>query len=201
MADWRPGGFDAIIGPMQTIASVFWRRLDVPGHDACRLERHAESWQLDGAAVFLHTDGRPARLDYRVYCDKAWHTKWARVRGWIGAAAVDLAVARDARGQWTLNDEPAADLGHCIDFDLGFTPATNLVQLRRLNLKQGESAEVPTAWIDLDDDALGLLTQRYERVGEAEYAYSAPRFDYKATLRATPEGFVTDYPTLWQAVA
>jgi len=185
---------------MQTMATMFWRRLDVPGHDACRLERHAETWQLDGAAVFLHTDGRPARLDYRVCCDKAWHTKWARVRGWLGSGALDFAMARNARGEWTLNDEVVPELGHCVDFDLGFTPATNLTHLRRLNLKAGESADVPTAWMDLDGDTLGLLMQRYERVGENEFAYEAPRFDYKATLRATPEGFVTDYPTLWEAV-
>ena len=47
---------------MQTIATILWRRLDTPGHDVCRLEHDGESWQLDGAAVFRHDDGRPAEL-------------------------------------------------------------------------------------------------------------------------------------------
>ena len=185
---------------MQTIATIFWRRLDAPGHDACRLERHGESWQLDGAAVFQHTDGRPARLDYRVCCDKAWHTKWGRVRGWVGAAAVDFAIARNARGDWTLNEEVVPEMAHCIDLDLGFTPATNLVQLRRLNLQNGESADVPVAWIDLDGDSLAAVAQRYKRHGDGEYAYESPRFEYKDTLKVGAEGFVTRYPGLWESV-
>jgi hypothetical protein len=185
---------------MQTIATIFWRRLDAPGHDACRLERHGESWQLDGAAVFRHSDGQPARLDYRVFCDKAWHTKWGRVRGWIGSGAVDFSIARNARGDWTLNDEVVPELGHCIDLDLGFTPSTNLVQLRRLNLKKGEAADVPAAWIDLDGDSLSALLQRYTRQSDGEYDYEAKRFDYKDTLKVTAEGFVMHYPGLWEAV-
>ena len=59
-----------------TIASVLWRRLDAPGHDACRLERSAAGWTLEGAAVF--GDGAPARLSYRLDCDDAWARGRAR---------------------------------------------------------------------------------------------------------------------------
>ena len=88
--------------------------------------------------------------------------------------------------------------GHCVDLDLGFTPATNLLALRRLHLATGESADAPAAWIDLDNGALSELPQRYERRGDADYWYTAQRFDYQAMLNVTPEGFVTPYPTLWQ---
>lgn len=184
---------------MQTVASILWRRLDAPGHDACRLERNASAWQLDGAAVFRLEDGRIAQLHYRVRCDLLWHTQWGTVRGWLGGAAVDLSIARDARGHWKLNDEAVADLSHCVDLDLGFTPATNLLQLRRLNLAPGEAADAPAAWLDLDGGVLSELTQRYERRGAAEYAYEARRFDYAATLGVTDDGFVRDYPRLWAA--
>ncbi|RZL63617.1 MAG: hypothetical protein EOP81_12120 [Variovorax sp.] len=184
---------------MNIVATQFWCRLDTPGHDACRLEQHGDAWQIDGAAVFRHTDGRPARLDYRVHCDRAWHTRWGRVRGWIGSRAVDLAIARTAAGEWSLNDAAVPGLAHCIDLDLGFTPATNLLSLRRLHLAVGERAEVAAAWVDLDDDALTPLVQHYERRGETSYAYEAPRFDYRALLGVTPEGFVRDYPGLWCA--
>src|SRR5207244_2474062 len=34
------------------VAAILWRRLDTPGHDACRLERSDAGWELDGTAVF-----------------------------------------------------------------------------------------------------------------------------------------------------
>ncbi|VTU33445.1 putative glycolipid-binding domain-containing protein [Variovorax sp. RA8] len=183
---------------MQIVATMFWRRLDLPGHDACRLEKHGDGWQLDGAAVFRGENGQPARLDYRVHCDKAWHAKWGRVRGWIGSLPVDFAIARAANGEWSLNDQRVPGLAHCTDLDLGFTPATNLLPLRRLNLQVGESAEAPAAWLDLDNEDLSALAQHYERRSEAEYWYQSPRFDYEGLLVTVPEGFVTHYPTLWQ---
>ena len=34
------------------VGAVLWRRLDTPGHDACRLVRNDAGWQLEGTAVF-----------------------------------------------------------------------------------------------------------------------------------------------------
>lgn len=186
---------------MQIIASMLWRRLDTPGHDACRLERSGDNWQIDGAAAFRNEDGRIAQLHYRVRCDKSWHTQWATVRGWLGGENIDLSIVHQAHGGWKLNDVPVMELGHCVDLDLGFTPATNLLQLRRLHLPLGDAAEAPVAWLDVDNASLNELQQRYERRGESEYWYTTRRFDYAAMLNVTPEGFVRHYPTLWEAHA
>ncbi|MEH3087220.1 MAG: putative glycolipid-binding domain-containing protein [Xylophilus ampelinus] len=182
---------------MRTFASILWRRLDAPGHDACRLLGGPEGWRLDGAAALRWPDGRPAALAYRVCCDAAWRSRRGTVRGWIGDRAVDVVLARDADG-WRCGATPVPGLAHCIDLDLGFTPATNLLPLRRLALAAGASAAAPAAWLDLDArPMLGLLDQRYRRTGAFEYAYEAPGAVYAATLRTTAEGFVREYPGLW----
>jgi hypothetical protein len=46
--------------------------------------------------------------------------------------------------------------------DLGFTPATNLLQLRRPALEPGQAAAAPAAWLDVSAGTLEELTQRYE---------------------------------------
>ena len=189
----------AIIHSMQTVASMLWRRLGTPGHDVCRLDRNGENWQIDGAAAFRNEDGRYAQLHYRVRCDRAWHTQWGTVRGWLGSEAIDLSIVRDSHGAWKLNDVPVAEIGHCVDLDLGFTPATNLLHLRRLHLAPGEASDAPAAWLDLESATLVELSQRYERRSETNYWYAAPRFDYAAMLDVTEDGFVRHYPTLWEA--
>lgn len=179
-------------------ASILWRRLDTPGHDACTLAKLDAGWVLDGMSVFRH-DGVPARIGYRVVCDGAWRTEQGRVRGSVGARALDFTVLRAGDGTWALNGDAIRGLEDCVDLDLGFTPATNLTQLRRIALAEGQAAEVPVAWLDVDAGTLALLPQRYERRGEHGYWYEAPSAHYAGLLETDPAGFVRRYPGLWEA--
>ena len=185
--------------PPASSASILWRRLDGPGHDTCRLEQHEDGWSLDGVAVFA-SQGAPARLAYRVSCDHAWRTRDGQVRGWLGEQPVDWYIAHIA-GVWTLNDFECPGLADCVDLDFGFTPATNLFQVRRIALEVGQSADVPVAWLDAASTRLERLAQHYQRRGELSYWYESPRFDYSGLLELTPAGFARNYPALWEAVA
>jgi uncharacterized protein len=180
-------------------ALVLWHRLDTPGHDACRLVARDGGWQLEGTAVFHHEEV-PARLSYLVACDSAWLTRSGQVRGWLGQRELELQIVRTVGGAWTLNGVVVPGLERCVDLDLGFTPATNLLPIRRLALAAGEAAEAPAAWLEVETGTLSLLPQRYERRGEETYWYEAPRFDYAALLEVTASGFIRRYPELWEMV-
>ena len=182
-----------------TGSSILWRRLDGPGHDACRLEQHGSGWQVEGSAVF-QLSGRPAQLSYAAACDHSWRALSGHVRGWIGDRTVELCIERSSRGAWTLDAEPAPGLHDCVDLDFGFTPATNLLQLRRLALQIGQGVDAPAAWLDVSSATVDVLVQRYERRTETTYWYEAPRFNYAEMLEVDRIGFVRRYPGLWQAV-
>jgi len=120
------------------------------------------------------------------------------VRGWVGVETIAIVIARATDGHWLLNDEPVRGVEDCFHVDFGFTPSTNLAQLRRAALANGETAEVPVAWLDVPPGMLTRLEQRYRRVSETSYDYDAPRFAYHAVLEVTPAGFVRRYPELWE---
>lgn len=87
-----------------------------------------------------------------------------------------------------------------MDIDLGFTPATNLIALRRLSLKVGQRAEAPAAYLRFPQMRLVMLPQTYLRVGRTEYEYHAPTVGYAGTLRVLPSGEITQYPGLFERV-
>jgi len=180
------------------VDAILWRRLDAAGHDACRLERRDDGWRLEGSATFLQ-EGAPACLSYALDCDGAWRTREGTVRGWVGDRKLEHRVARSSGGAWTLDGRAVPELAGLVDLDLGFTPATNLLQLRRLDLRIGQAADAPVAWLDVPAGTLSVLRQRYERRSRSEYAYEAPRFGYAAVLQVGPLGFVESYPGLWEA--
>ncbi|MET0397159.1 MAG: putative glycolipid-binding domain-containing protein [Longimicrobiaceae bacterium] len=177
-------------------AAVLWRRLDLPGHDHARLSPRPGGWLLSGAALFAH-DGLPCRLDYRVLCDAAWRTESATVQGWAGSEPVRVRLAADAERRWRLDGAEQPQVEGCVDVDLGFTPATNLLALRRLDLPVGAAAEVRSAWLDYPGFAMEPLPQRYRRTGESTYAYESSGGAFTAELRVNAASFVTHYPGLW----
>lgn len=184
--------------PDATIATAFWTRLDTDGHDACRLARTSAGWRLAGCATFLH-EAKACALAYAVDCDDAWRTLSARVDGFVGHDRLVFDVSR-AGDTWLMNGMPQPDAAGQIDLDLGFTPATNLLALRRLDLAQGAHATAPAAYYLEFTTALGRLDQTYRRLDENRYAYESPAHGYRAELVVHPTGFVTDYPGLWRGV-
>jgi hypothetical protein len=181
-------------------APILWRRLDLPGHDAASLQMDEEGAVLSGMTAFH--DGAPTGVAYVVHVDREWKTTEGHVWGWRGREPVDLRLCRDRAGAWTLNDELCPEVQGCIDLDLSFTPATNLLPLRRLQLRVGQSAEVRSAWLEWPEARLTPLVQRYARKNETDYDYESDLPGGKlfhSTLRVQPEGWVVDYAGLWRA--
>lgn len=179
------------------LQSILWRRLDVPGHDTCGLWTSDTGWRLTGTAMF-RAEEQPCHLNYEVHCDPSWRTRSASVLGWFGRTPVKLTLEVLPGERWTLNGQKQGEeVEGLIDIDLGFTPSTNLIQLRRLSLAVGEEGEAPVAYLHFPEFTLGRLEHRYRRVALDKYDYQAPRFDYAAVLQVSGMGFVTDYPGLW----
>jgi hypothetical protein len=176
--------------------SILWRAIEFGGHEACRLYQLDNEWRLEGTAVFS-SDARPCRLSYLVVCDSSWNTLRGSVSGWVGDQEVNIEITVDAH-RWTLNgvEKPAVD--GCVDLDLNFSPATNLLPIRRLNLEIEQHAEVNAAWLRFPSFELEPLAQVYTRLDEFRYRYSSGGGSFVRELTVNEVGFVTDYPGLWQ---
>src|SRR5438552_3800613 len=120
---------------------ILWRRIDQPGHEAARLTRTSAGFHLAGTAVFAH-EAQPCRLDYVVVCDVGWRTVSCHVSGWVGDQPIDVAITVDTSGRWWMNERECPAVAGCVDVDLNFSPSTNLLPIRRLDLAVGEAADV-----------------------------------------------------------
>ncbi|TIO06262.1 putative glycolipid-binding domain-containing protein [Mesorhizobium sp.] len=191
---------------MRIVASILWRRLDLEGHDACLLSESGRLSQSDGGhslkgqALFVQ-DGKPCNLAYEVTCDAGWRARSARVDGFLGTQDLHYAIERRADDGWTLNGERQGDVAGLIDIDLGFTPATNLLAIRRFDLEVGMATPAPAAYLTFPELRLVRLEQTYRRLDGTRYAYAAPMFGYDEILEVSPAGFVVDYPGLWRGAA
>lgn len=180
---------------MTPIASFLWRRLDQPGHDCCRLARWRGGWRLDGMATFR--EGRlNCQVQYRVVTDRYWRTRQATIAGSIGHRPLQLRIVATTAG-WQLNGGAQHQVAPLPDLDLGFTPATNLIPVRRLRLAVGEYAEAPAAYLEFPRLRLVELPQTYRRLDRERYDYRSPSTGYHGILRISSHGAVIDYPRVF----
>jgi len=179
-------------------SSILWRRLDRPGHESSRLFQRGSQWNLVGTALFAH-DEQPCRLDYLVVCDAKWQTLSGKVSGWIGTEIIEIDLSVDSARRWRMNGRECPEVEGCFDLDLNFSPSTNLLPVRRLDLVVGQQASVRSAWLRFPSFALEPLEQQYRRIDVATYRYESGGGKFVDVLQVNPAGFVTHYPNFWQA--
>lgn len=178
--------------------TMFWRRLDILGCDSVRIVRRGEGWFLVGTALVTDA-GRPCRLDYTVECDQNWHSRAARVSGWLGSDPVAISLQADGQGAWRVDGRPCPAVAGCLDVDLAFSPATNLLPIRRLGLEVGQSADVNAAWVRFPFFDVEPLPQRYTRMGPAAFRYESNGGAFRRDLTTNSFGCVLSYPGLWES--
>lgn len=112
-----------------------------------------------------------------------------------------MRVRRTANSQWRVGTDIQHAVAGCVDIDLGFSPATNILALRRLSLGIGEQAEAPAAWLALPSMKLRVLPQTYLRSTKFQYEYEASTVGYKGQLQVSSLGAVVQYPGLFELLA
>jgi len=148
--------------------------------------------------VFAH-DRQPCRLDYLIVCTSQWQTVSCKVEGWLGNQSVEIEISIDPAGQWLMNERECLPVSGCTDIDLNFSPSTNLLPIRRLDLEIGAEAEVNAAWLRFPSFKLERLDQKYRRISADKYGYESAGGSFVTELEVNSAGLVTRYPGFFEA--
>jgi uncharacterized protein len=176
--------------------TLIWRGLSDPSMEFCTLKQTAAGWQLAGTVVAVQA-GQPLRASYAIGCSADWRTERVELTVTDAEAERSLSLRPTDDGGWLVDDQPLDAVAGCIDIDLGITPATNTLPIRRLNLAVGESADVEATWVRFPSLTIQPLSQRYTRVSEHCYRYESDS-GFSCVLDVDDDGLVTSYPDGWE---
>ena len=96
---------------------------------------------------------------------------------------------------------PAPHFGACADIDLGWTPATNTIPIRRLKLEVGETSSITAVWVRFPELDVVRNEQRYTRLASDRWRYQSGDYDFELVTDAAT-GLVLVYGgDLWRASA
>ncbi len=198
--------------PNSPVRTVFWQRIDSPGSEWCSLERTSDGWRLCGF-VLTEADTAPVLIHYAVALAPNWSTRAVEIVMRSGEAMepqeLRLTVAPEQR--WQIERDPVRDksmpqddlraLHGLIDVDLGFTPATNTLPIRRLDPAIGEAVAVTAAWVRFPELTIEPLPQTYTRLTERRYRYESAGGAFVTEIEVDDLGLVTTYEGGWQRIA
>ena len=177
--------------------TIVWRRIDHPGHEWCQLTRHDRGATLRGVVV-LQWERIPCSLEYVIKCNASWETRDVLIVGNLSTRRIAVHIKSDAKGNWYYDGKETASVRGCLDIDLGFSPSTNLLPMRRLDLVRDKPQEVTAAWVAFPSFKLQPLRQTYTRIDKERVRYESAGGRFKRDLRISRSGLVLDYPGLWQ---
>jgi hypothetical protein len=181
-----------------TTTRVAWRRSDEAETDEhCTFAVRDSGLSLIGTVLGAE-EGLPVRVEYRVLTGRDGFTTAVHVRDLRGFETRTVAVERDAKGTWTVDGAPARSLRGCTDIDLGCSPSTNTLPIRRLRLAVGAAKTIQAAWIRFPELIVVKTPQTYSRLDEFTYRYASGTFE--AEIAVDEDGIVAAYAA-WRRTA
>jgi hypothetical protein len=181
-----------------TIQPILWRCLFQPGMEHFKLRSLPTGWQLAGTVIAIG-DNQPLLVTYTVDCSSDWQTQSVELVVTRGGEERTLSLQADSERRWLRDGAAIDEVAGCVDVDLGITPATNTLPIRRLALAVGEGADVLATWVQFPSLEIRPLSQRYTRLAERVYRYESDT-GFMADLEVDDAGVVTTYPGGWERV-
>jgi hypothetical protein len=178
-----------------TTKRVAWRRSDeIQADETCTLTVRDSGISLVGTVLGAEA-GLPVRVEYRVLAGADGLTTATHVRDLRGFETRTVVIERSAKGAWSIGGKAVRALKGCTDVDLGCSPSTNTLPIRRLRLVVGGSATIQAAWVRFPELTVVKAAQTYSRIDEFTYRYASG--DFEAELTVDDDGLVTSY-AVWQ---
>jgi hypothetical protein len=143
----------------------------------------------------------PCHIEYAVAVDRRWRPAEARATIMTPSGVREIVLQAHHGDVWELAGMPAPHLSGCHDVDLGWTPATNTVPIRRLGLEVGQTASITAAWVRFPELDVVRNEQRYTRLAGDRWRYRSGDYDHEI-LTDPITGLVLSYgDDLWRAAA
>ncbi|MET0419205.1 MAG: putative glycolipid-binding domain-containing protein [Actinoplanes sp.] len=201
--------------------SLFWERKDTAGTEHALVDTTSGLYAR-GTAVAIDPIAYSCRYELRT--DEGWATAHLDVTaegaGWVRSLRLELAAGRwraTTAEQGNLDavlsaaGHPAAGLPGiedpdllygCFDVDLGGSPLTNTLPIRRLGLQKAEAGEahrILAAWVLLPSLEVVPADHIYTPLADGRVRSAGEAFSADLTL--DDDGFITDYPGLAKRVS
>ena len=179
---------------------VVWRRtIDDKSIEHCTVASRPDEVRISGHIIAAH-DSQPLEVTYDIRCGADWAAKAIEIEQAWGGSTRRLRMARAENG-WVIDGAPDPRLAGCAEVDIGLTPSTNALAIRRLGLAVSETRDITAAWVKLPALTVEPSHQRYERLRPHDYRYTNLDSGFTAVVTVDALALPVTYEGVWARIA
>lgn len=177
---------------------ILWKGQKDISLEFCRIE------QTD-AKIIIHStiigcaDKQPYEVRYMIDLDKRWNIQNFVVDADVNGIKWKI-IGSNHDNKWQINSGLKADFASFKFIDISLTPLTNTLPINSLVFKISEPQEIEVLYIDILKNEFKVVHQRYTKVYDNRYLYENTDTDFKAILPVDKDGFVENYPGLFERI-
>jgi uncharacterized protein len=184
----------------RTLRRMVWRRvMDDRSFEECAVTSSPDGFGIAGRLIVAEADA-PLVASYAIACDRSWSARSVTIEQRLNDTARRLTLARAGQG-WLVDGAGDTRLDGCTEPDLGLTPSTNALAIRRLGLVVGQSADITCAWVKFPALSIEPSLQRYERLADREYRYTNVASGFTAIVTVDELALPVSYERIWARIA
>jgi hypothetical protein len=183
---------------MQT--NLLWTGIEFHSMENCFIDISANGSKTTSTIIGYY-DNKIYKVTYRIITNQNWETVFLEINTRHSNENRTIQFAGDGKGNWTNAGMKNNYLTGCIDVDISLTPFTNTLPIRRLDLKENQTADIQVIYFDILNHQIKPVPQRYTRISNTEYHYQNVVDDFEAKIKVDESGLVVDYPLLFTRTA
>lgn len=179
---------------MQT--NILWTGREYYSLENCLIRNGETGWEITSTIIGSYQD-KIYRVEYHIRTNADWQTVSVVIKSRHSDQVQDVSFQSDARGNWSSNGKELPEFKGCMDVDIPLTPFTNTLPINRMKLEKHEEREIRVMYIDLLENRITPVTQRYRHLSDGKYHYENVPNDFEADIEVDEAGYVVDYPELF----
>ena len=182
------------------LINLLWKALEHQALENCLVNITATGAEIVSTIIGMH-DEKIYKVDYQIGINSDWEMRFAEIKSRHSDQQQLIKLENDGNGNWLQNGKPADAFNGCTEIDIPLTPFTNTLPINRLKLAEGTSQLIDVIYIDLAEQQIKRVQQKYTRLSRLTYRYENVPNDFEATIEVDNWGFVVDYPLLFTRIA
>jgi hypothetical protein len=175
---------------------IIWKGIIYNSLEYFKLKREKDTFIVKSKIIGTYEDKMYA-VAYNVLIDNEWKVQNFKIEYEVNNIKKKI-IGEKINNKWKMNGVINPSYTDFDFIDISLTPFTNTLPIRNLNLEIGQEQEVNVIYINILDNYVKPVKQKYRKISDRTYKYENVPNDFEADISVDELGLVIFYPLLFE---